>query len=120
MRRWGSAQRWAVIVVIMVLSAFTGCGNFFPPINGSGGAGGGTTANRDFVANKAANSIGAFAIGTGTLAAVNNSPLATTYKPLSMVVTPNNTLLYVGSSTGIFVYFINSDGSLTAPTTGSQ
>jgi 6-phosphogluconolactonase len=37
-----------------------------------------------------------------------------------MVVTPNNTLLYVGSSTGIFVYFINSDGSLTAPTTGSQ
>jgi 6-phosphogluconolactonase len=120
MRRWGSAQRWAVIVVIMVLSAFTGCGNFFPPINGSGGSGGGTTANRVYVANQAANSIGAFAIGTGTLAAVNNSPLATTYKPLSMVVTPNNTLLYVGSSTGIFVYFINSDGSLTAPTTGSQ
>jgi 6-phosphogluconolactonase len=120
MRRWGSARRWAVIVVIMVLPAFTGCGNFFPPINGSGGSGGGTTANRVYVANQAANSIGAFAIGTGTLAAVNNSPLATTYKPLSMVVTPNNTLLYVGSSTGIFVYFINSDGSLTAPTTGSQ
>ena len=120
MRRWGSAQRWAVIVVVMVLPAFTGCGNFFPPINGSGGSGGGTTANRVYVANQAANSIGAFAIGTGTLAAVNNSPLATTYKPLSMVVTPNNTLLYVGSSTGIFVYFINSDGSLTAPTTGSQ
>jgi 6-phosphogluconolactonase len=37
-----------------------------------------------------------------------------------MVVTPNNTLLYVGSSSGIFVYFINSDGSLTGPTTGSQ
>jgi 6-phosphogluconolactonase (cycloisomerase 2 family) len=38
-----------------------------------------------------------------------------------MVVTPNNTLLYVGSATGgIFVYFINSDGSLTTPSTGSQ
>jgi 6-phosphogluconolactonase (cycloisomerase 2 family) len=37
-----------------------------------------------------------------------------------MVVTPKNTLLYVGSATGIFVYFINSDGSLTAPSTGSQ
>jgi 6-phosphogluconolactonase (cycloisomerase 2 family) len=73
-----------------------------------------------YVANQAANSIGAFAIGTGTLAAVNNSPLATSYKPLSMVVTPNNALLYVGSSTGIFVYFINSDGSLGTPTTGSQ
>jgi 6-phosphogluconolactonase (cycloisomerase 2 family) len=37
-----------------------------------------------------------------------------------MVVTPSNTLLYVGSATGIFVYFINSDGSLTTPSTGSQ
>jgi 6-phosphogluconolactonase (cycloisomerase 2 family) len=37
-----------------------------------------------------------------------------------MVVTPNNTLLYVGSATGIFVYFINSDGSLKTPSTGSQ
>jgi 6-phosphogluconolactonase (cycloisomerase 2 family) len=38
-----------------------------------------------------------------------------------MVVTPNNSLLYVGAATGIFVYFINSsDGSLTTPSTGSQ
>jgi 6-phosphogluconolactonase (cycloisomerase 2 family) len=73
-----------------------------------------------YVANQATSSIGAFAIGTGTLAAVSKSPFATSYKPLSMVVTPKNTLLYVGSATGIFVYFINSDGSLTAPSTGSQ
>jgi 6-phosphogluconolactonase (cycloisomerase 2 family) len=37
-----------------------------------------------------------------------------------MAVTPNNSLLYVGAATGIFVYFINSDGSLRAPSTGSQ
>jgi 6-phosphogluconolactonase (cycloisomerase 2 family) len=37
-----------------------------------------------------------------------------------MAVTPNNSLLYVGAATGIFVYFINSDGSLTTPSTGSQ
>jgi 6-phosphogluconolactonase (cycloisomerase 2 family) len=37
-----------------------------------------------------------------------------------MVVTPNNALLYVGAANGVFVYFINSDGSLTAPSTGSQ
>jgi 6-phosphogluconolactonase len=121
MKRMGSAQRWTVIVVIMVLPAFTGCGNFFPPLSTSGGSGGSTTSNRVYIANQAANSIGAFAIGTGTLAAVNNSPLATAYKPLSMVVTPNNSLLYVGSATGgIFVYFINSDVSLTTPSTGSQ
>src|SRR6202022_1697995 len=96
-----------------------GFSDFFPPING-GGSGGGTTSNRVYIANQAASSIGAFAIGTGTLAAVTHSPLATSYKPLSMVVTPKNTLLYVGSATGIFVYFINSDGSLSAPSTGSQ
>jgi 6-phosphogluconolactonase len=105
----------------MVLPGFTGCAGFFPPLNSSGGSGGGSTSNLVYVANQAAGSIGAFAIGTGTLAAVNNSPVATSYKPLSMVVTPNNTLLYVGSATGgIFVYFINSDGSLTTPSTGSQ
>ena len=121
MERRGSGDWWAVVAVVLLLPIFTGCGNFFPPINGGGGSGGGTTANRVYIANQAANSIGAFAIGTGTLAAVNNSPLATSYKPFSMVVTPNNALLYVGSATGgIFVYFINSDGSLTTPSTGSQ
>jgi len=122
MERKRSVQRWAVIAAVMVLPVFTGCGNFFPPINGGGGSGGGgTTGNRVYIANQAANSIGAFAIGTGTLATINNSPVATSYKPVSMVVTPNNTLLYVGSATGgIFVYFINSDGSLTTPSTGSQ
>src|SRR5258707_4226873 len=122
MRQRGSVQRWAVVAGVMVLPAVTGCGDFFPPITSSGGgSGGGSTLNRVYVANQAASSIGAFAIGTGTLAAVNNSPFATSYKPLSMVVTPNNTLLYVGSATGgIFVYFINSDGSLTTPSTGSQ
>jgi hypothetical protein len=105
----------------MVLPGFTGCAGFFPPLTSSGGSGGGTTSNLVYIANQAAGSIGAFAIGTGTLAAVNNSPVATSYKPFSMVVTPNNTLLYVGSATGgIFVYFINSDGSLTTPSTGSQ
>jgi 6-phosphogluconolactonase (cycloisomerase 2 family) len=120
MKRRGSVERWAVVASALVLPIFAGCSGFFPPING-GGSGGGTTSNRVYVANQAANSIGGFAIGTGTLAAVNNSPLATSYKPLSMVVTPKNTLLYVGSATGgIFVYFINSDGSLTTPSTGSQ
>jgi 6-phosphogluconolactonase (cycloisomerase 2 family) len=102
----------------MVLPIFTGCSDFFPPIKGGGG--GTTTSNRVYVANQAASSIGGFAIGTGTLAAVSGSPLAAGYKPLSVVVTPNNALLYVGSATGIFVYFINSDGSLKTPSTGSQ
>ena len=118
MRRKRSVQRWMVVAAAMMLPAFVGCAGFFPPIHNGGG--GGSTSNLVYVANQAANSIGAFAIGTGKLTAVTNSPVATTYKPLTMVVNPANTLLYVGASTGIFVYFINSDGSLTTPTTGSQ
>jgi 6-phosphogluconolactonase len=118
MKRKGSAQLWVAVAVAVVLPVFTGCSDFFPPINNGGG---GSTGNRVYVANQTAGSIGAFTIGTtGTLTAVNNSPVAAGYKPLSMVVTPNNALLYVGAATGVFVYFINSDGSLTTPSTGSQ
>jgi len=120
MKRRESGQRWAVVAVVMVAPVITGCASFFPPITSGGSSGGGTTSNRVYIANQTANSIGGFAIGTGTLAAVNNSPLAAGYQPLSMVVTPNNLLLYVGAATGIFVYFINSDGSLTTPSTGLQ
>jgi 6-phosphogluconolactonase len=117
-----SVRRWVAVAMVMVFPLFAGCSNFFPPISGGGGGGGGggSTANRIYVANQTAKSIGGFAIGTGTLAALNNSPLAVAYTPLSMVVTPNNALLYVGAATGIFVYFVNTDGSLTTPSTGTQ
>jgi 6-phosphogluconolactonase len=118
MERRRSVRQWAAIAAAIVLPVYTGCG-FFPPIN-SGGTTGGGTGNTVYIANQAANSIGAFAIGTGTLTAVANSPVATSYKPLTMVVNPANTLLYVASATGIFVYFINSNGSLTTPSAGSQ
>ena len=120
MERRARVHRWAAVSVALALPVFTGCSGFFPPINGGGGGGGGSTGNRVYVANQAAGSIGAFSVGTGTLTTVNNSPVAVGYRPLSMVVTPNNALLYVGAATGVFVYFINSDGSLTTPGTGSQ
>ena len=119
MLRKRSVQRWIAVAAAMTFPAFVGCAGFFPPLNSTTG-GGGTTSNLVYVANQAANSIGGFAIGTGKLTAVTNSPVATTYKPLTMVVNPANTLLYVGAANGIFVYFINSDGSLTTPSTGSQ
>jgi 6-phosphogluconolactonase len=121
MTRKGSVQLWVAVAVAAVLPVFTGCGGFFPPISGGGGGGGGSTGNRVYIANQSASSIGGFTIGTtGTLTAVTNSPVSVGFKPLSMVVTPNNALLYVGSATGVLVFFINSDGSLTTPSIGSQ
>ncbi len=124
MARKGSVQLWVAVAAAAVLPVFTGCGGFFPPISsgaGGGGGAGGATGNRVYVANQSASSIGGFTIGTtGTLTAVTNSPVTVGFRPLSMVVTPNNSLLYVGAATGVFVFFINSDGSLTTPGTGSQ
>jgi len=119
MERREGLRRWVAMAVVMLLPGFTGCGDFFPPLNG-GGSGGGSTGNRVYVANQGGSSVGGFTIGTGTLATVNGSPIAEGYKPLSMVVTPSNALVYVGAANGIFVYFINSDGSLTTPSAGSQ
>lgn len=118
-----AGQSWVAIAIAIVLSAVVGCAGFFPPITGTGGSGGGggsPTGNQVYVANQATSSIGGFVIGTGTLTAVSGLPLAAGYKPISMVVTPGDGLLYVGAANGIFVYFINSNGALTAPTTGSQ
>ncbi|MGH9595284.1 MAG: lactonase family protein [Edaphobacter sp.] len=110
---------WAAVAAALAVPGLMGCAGFFPPINGGGG-GGGSTGNQVYVANKTASSLGGFSIGTGTLTTVSNSPMAAGYVPLSMVVTPSNGLLYVGAANGIFVYFINANGSLTAPSKGAQ
>jgi 6-phosphogluconolactonase len=118
-KAWASsAQGLAALIVAAALPALTGCSGFFPPVNGGGG-GGGTTGNYVYVANSNANSIGGFSIGTGTLTAVANSPLALGYTPVTMVVTPSNSFLYVASASTINVYLIGANGSLTVPTGGA-
>ncbi len=76
MKRLGKVRWWVAIAVAVVLPGLTGCGGFFPPINGGSSGGGGASGNRVYIANQAASSIGAFTVGTGTLTTVNNSPVA--------------------------------------------
>jgi 6-phosphogluconolactonase len=57
----------------------------------------------------------AVAATPAALTAITGLPTALTYQPISMVVTANNTFLYVGSVGGIYLYAINSNGSLTVP-----
>jgi 6-phosphogluconolactonase len=113
-----TVRRWLAIAIVAALPAVTGCGGFFPPINTGGG--GGATGNQLYVANQTTESIAGYTIGTSTLTAVASSPVKIAYQPLSMAINPANTLLYVGASTGIYVYFINSNGSISAPSTGAQ
>ncbi len=65
------------------------------------------------------NSVSGFAVGTGTLTAVANSPVSLGYSPMAMAVTTNNKFLYVAAPGNINVYTINSDGSLTGASGGT-
>ncbi len=105
-------------IPIIGLFMLAGCGKFFVPNSG----GGGCTTNcvaTDFmyVANQSttAPSLAAFTFASGTLAAATSTPYTLSVLPSSIVINPANTFLYVGSLSGsIFLYTINSDGTLTA------
>jgi 6-phosphogluconolactonase len=117
--RAGMVRRFLLMMVAALLPVLTGCSGFFVPVNGGGGGGGGTTGNYAYVANALTNSVSGFAIGTGTLTAVPNTPLALGYTPIAMVVTPSNGFLYVAGPSSINVYLIGTNGALAAPTSGS-
>jgi 6-phosphogluconolactonase len=135
-RRAGDVRWWSVAMVATVLT-LVGCSNFFVPENDSGGGGtggNGTASGTVYVANLSRSSLNGFGVvpavaaipATPTTPAVPATPaalkniaglpMALTYQPISMVVTANNTFLYVGSVGGIYLYAINSNGSLTIPT----
>jgi 6-phosphogluconolactonase (cycloisomerase 2 family) len=101
-----------MVAAIAFVLALAGCGEFFIPPDNSGG--GSTSNNRVYVANSTTSTLAGFTIGTGTLSAVSGSPYSLGYVPVAVVVTPSNSFLYVAGSGTIYIYTINSDGSLTA------
>lgn len=111
------AGRWWGSSVLLALLTLTGCGDFFVKETNNGG--GGTTGNYVYVANSSTNTVAGYSIGSSTLTAVSGSPVAVGYSPQALVVTPANTFLYVASSRGIYVYPVNSNGSLSVPSTSA-
>ncbi|WP_433984921.1 hypothetical protein RBB78_11895 [Tunturiibacter empetritectus] len=118
MERRGSFVRWAVVGAALMLPVFTGCTGFFPPVNNSGG-GTGATGNQVYVVNQTTKSVSGFVVGTATLTAVSNSPIALGSQPFAEVVTPNDAFLYIAGQASISLYLINSNGSLSAPSGGA-
>jgi 6-phosphogluconolactonase len=145
-RRTSYMRVGLVAMVAVAVSGLVGCSNFFVPENSSGGGtgGGGTAIGNVYVANLTTSSLNGFGIvapvaavpavpASGTtpavpavpakpaaLSSITGLPTALTYQPLSMVVNSTNTFLYVGSVGGIYLYAINSNGSLTVPTANSK
>ncbi|HVJ07133.1 MAG TPA: beta-propeller fold lactonase family protein [Acidisarcina sp.] len=124
----GRAMRGLAGLALAAALLLSGCGKFFvPEINtpggtGGSGGGGGTTSTTAFlyVANAATGgqntnpAIAGFSTPGSTLAVLPQSPYAVGCLPSALAITPGNKFLYVGCSDGpIFVYTVNSDGSLT-------
>lgn len=97
----------------------SGCGKFFVDENGGGGT---TTCTNNciYVGNGTADDIAAFA-AVNPLTVVSSTNVGLSDEPTAMVVTPNDTLLFVASAaTGaIFALPIQSGGALGTPTTAS-
>jgi 6-phosphogluconolactonase len=111
----GFVRAGAVLGITAAMIMLAGCGEFFTPVNNSGGATGSTTFL--YVTNVGSGGSGgtlsAYSLKSGVLAQLSGSPYTLTATPTSIVVAPNNAFLYVGTNLGIFLYTIGTDGTLT-------
>jgi 6-phosphogluconolactonase len=102
----------------LLLLGLSGCGGFFVPQTSSGG----TTNTGDYlyVANGSDTFLAGFGVAsTGALSVLSGSPYNNSVAAQSLAVNPANTFLYAGTTAGIFVYGINSNGSITVQNDGS-
>ena len=114
-RRVRKLAGWDKVAALAVVLGLSGCSEFFTPVNNSSTATGSTTYA--YVTNVgSAGSGGAiteYSDTSGVLTALSGSPISLTATPTSIVVAPNNAFLFVATSLGVFVYTINTDGTLT-------
>lgn len=103
-------RRFWILASVGVLLV-TGCGKFFPPLNPSGG--GTTTTISMYVANGGVATIAGFGVANSTLTVLPNSPYTVGAIPTAIVVTPGNKYVYAGGSGAVYVYAVNTDGSLS-------
>lgn len=116
MLRAQNGRRWLETMIALVLPALCGCSGFFVPVTTTTTT---TTAatNVVYVTNLTTTSLEGFTVGTNALTAISGLPTNLAYQPLAMAITPNDSFLYVAGVGGIYLYDINSDGSLTVSPT---
>ena len=106
-----------ILCGLFVLVA-VGCGEFFPDQT-TGGGGGSNTGDYIYVGNGNNRYIAGFAVSSsGSLSVLPNSPYNNGVAVLCSAITPGNHFLYAGTTSGIFIYAINSDGSITVQNSG--
>jgi 6-phosphogluconolactonase len=104
----------------LLLFAAVGCDFFVPQTNSGGGGGGSNTGDYIYVGNGNNRFIAGFAVNSsGSLSVLPSSPYNNGVAVICSAVTPGNHFLYAGTSSGIFIYAINSDGSITIQNGGN-
>jgi 6-phosphogluconolactonase len=66
-----------------------------------------------YVLNQTSSQLAAFSLASGQLNKIGTTSLSTTGLAQAIAVAPNGQFLYVSTATGIYLYTIGSDGSLT-------
>ncbi len=100
----------AAACVLSAAGLLTGCGEFFTPVNNTTGSG---TSSFAYITNAERGTLTEYSLTSGVLAALSGSPITLSVAPTAIAIAPNNAFLYVGTATGVFLYTINSDGTLT-------
>jgi 6-phosphogluconolactonase len=108
------------IQVLCGLLVFVAVGcDFFVPQTSSGG-GGNNTGDYIYVGNGNNRFIAGFGVSSsGSLSVLSNSPYNNGVAVICSTVAPGNRFLYAGTTSGIFIYAINSDGSITVQNNGT-
>jgi 6-phosphogluconolactonase len=102
----------------LFLLGVAGCGGFFVPQTNSGG--GSNTGDYIYVGNGNNTFIAGFGLNSsGALSVLSGSPYNNGVAAQSVAVTPANTFLYAGTTNGIYLYAINSNGSIAVQNSGS-
>ncbi|HXP08533.1 MAG TPA: beta-propeller fold lactonase family protein [Acidobacteriaceae bacterium] len=108
------------VLCCLLLLGLSGCGGFFVPQTGGGGGGGGNTGDYLYVANSNNTFLAGFGVASsGALSVLSGSPYNNSVAAQSLAVTPANTFLYAATTNGIYVYGINSNGSIAVQNDGS-
>ena len=97
------------------------CGEFFTPVNNTTTATGSTTYA--YVVNVSNTGTGGtlseYSITSGVVAALSGSPISLPATPTSIVVSPNNAFVFVGTSIGVLMYTVGTNGTLTQGNNGT-
>lgn len=95
-----------------------GCDFFVPQTTGGGG--GSNTGDYLYVGNGNNRFIAGFSVSSsGSLSVLPNSPYNNGVAVICSAVAPGNRFLYAGTSSGIFIYAINGNGSITVQNGGN-